>query len=277
MSEWDARTYQRVSDPQVVWGRDVIAGSGLRGDETLLDAGCGTGRVTRLWAEAVPRGRVIAVDASADMVREARTALADLAPRVEVRRMDLLRLELDDPVDAIVSTAVFHWILDHDVLFSRLFAALAPGGRLIVQCGGAGNIARTLAATDAAAARDPYREHLAGIPHEWEFADAHTTARRLADAGFAGIDTWLHAEPADVGGIEAGTRYLATVVLRLHLMRLPEPLRLQFARAVAERLVDDSGRVVIDYVRIEMRAHRPGGRGGPPERWQVPGGTPGGP
>lgn len=266
MSEWDARTYQRVSDPQVTWGRDVIGGAGLRGDETLLDAGCGTGRVTRLWAEAVPRGRVIAVDASADMVREARAALADLAPRVEVRRMDLLRLELDDPVDAIVSTAVFHWILDHDALFTRLFAALAPGGRLIVQCGGAGNIARTLAATDAAAAQQPYRDHLTGIPHEWEFADAERTARRLADVGFAGIDTWLHAEPADVGGIEEGTRYLATVVLRLHLMRLPEPLRLPFARAVAERLVNDSGRVVIDYVRLEMRAHRPGGRGGPPGR-----------
>jgi trans-aconitate 2-methyltransferase len=261
MDGWDAKTYQQVSDPQVIWGRDVIAGARLRGDETLLDAGCGTGRVTRLWAEAVPRGRVIAVDASEEMARAARAALADLAPRVEVRRMDLLRLEVDEPVDAIVSTAVFHWILDHHALFARLFPALAPGGRLIAQCGGAGNIARTLEATETVAATEPYRRHLAGTPHEWEFADARTTARRLANAGFADIDTWLHEEPADVGDIGGGTRYLAAVVLRLHLVRLPETLRMPFARAVAERLADGGGRVVIDYVRLEMRAHRPDGRG----------------
>jgi trans-aconitate 2-methyltransferase len=266
MSEWDATTYQRVSDPQVAWGRDVIGGVHLRGDETLLDAGCGTGRVTRLWAEAVPRGRVIAVDASHDMVREARAALADLAPRVEVRRMDLLELDVGEPVDVIVSTAVFHWVLDHEALFARLFSALAPGGRVIVQCGGAGNIARTLAATDAVAAREPYRAHLAGAPHEWEFADARTTARRLTGAGFTGVETWLHEEPADVGTVEDGARFLATVVLRLHLMRLPEHLRMPFATAVAERLLDDTGHVIVDYVRLEMRAHRPGGRGGPPGR-----------
>lgn len=266
MSEWDATTYERVSGPQVAWGRDVIDGVHLRGDETLLDAGCGTGRVTRLWAEALPRGRVIAVDASHDMVREARAALADLAPRVEVRQMDLLELDVGEPVDVIVSTAVFHWILDHDALFARLFATLAPGGRIIVQCGGAGNIARTLAATDAVAAEAPYRAHLAGAPHEWEFADAETTARRLGNAGFTGIETWLHEEPADVGPVGNGAQFLATVVLRLHLLRLPEDLRMPFARTVAERLVDEAGHVIVDYVRLEMRAHRSGRRGSPPER-----------
>jgi trans-aconitate 2-methyltransferase len=244
----------------------VVADARLRGDETLLDAGCGTGRVTRLWAEAVPRGRVIAVDGSAQMVREARKALADLGPRVEVRHADLLRLEPGDPVEVIVSTAVFHWILDHEALFARLHAALVPGGRLIAQCGGAGNIARTLAATEAVAETVPYREHLSGMPHEWEFADAPTTARRLAGAGFADVRTWLHEQPADVGGVDDGTRYLATVVLRLHLLRLPEALRLPFARAVAERLAAGTGRVVVDYIRLEMRAHRPGGRGDPAGR-----------
>ena len=110
----------------------------LRGDETALDAGCGTGRVTRLLAERLPRGRVIAVDGSRAMVEEATERLADLAPRVSVRHGNLLELELDEPVDLIVSTATFHWILDHDALFRRLFAALRPGGRLVAQCGGRG-------------------------------------------------------------------------------------------------------------------------------------------
>src|SRR5687767_10825160 len=136
--DWNAAAYERLSAPLEAMGRDVLDRLVLRGDETVLDAGCGTGRVTAVLAERLPRGRVIAVDGSAAMVREARARLP--ADRVEVREADLLELELDSPVDAIVSTATFHWIGDHDRLFARLHAALAPGGRLVAQCGGAGNV-----------------------------------------------------------------------------------------------------------------------------------------
>src|SRR5680860_1598348 len=155
-TEWDAGTYQRVSGPQVAWGERVIERIPLAGDEDALDAGCGTGRVTRLLAGRLPRGTVLGVDGSRRMVEEATRRLADLAPRVRVRHADLTALEVDGPVDLIVSTATFHWILDHDLLFARLRAALRPGGRLVAQCGGAGNIAGTLAAAGEVAERDPY-------------------------------------------------------------------------------------------------------------------------
>ena len=76
--EWDASTYQRISDPMTAWGERVLGRLELRGDESALDAGCGTGRVTRMLAERLPRGRVLAVDASAAMVEEAAARLADL-------------------------------------------------------------------------------------------------------------------------------------------------------------------------------------------------------
>src|SRR5918994_6898296 len=136
--DWDATTYARLSAPMTAMGSDVLDRLVLRGDETVLDAGCGTGNVTRLLVERLPRGRVIAVDAAPSMVEQARELLP---PAVDVRRADLLELALDEPVDAILSTATFHWVPDHDRLVANLYAALKPGGRLVAQCGGHGNVA----------------------------------------------------------------------------------------------------------------------------------------
>lgn len=256
--DWDAGAYQRVSEPQVEWARAVIARITLQGDEDVLDAGCGTGRVTRLLAGRVPRGTVLGVDASPAMVEEAGRRLADLAPRVRVRLADLTGLRLDDEVDLIVSTATFHWILDHDLLFARLHAALRPGGRLVAQCGGAGNIARTLRAADEVASASRYREALEGMPAGWLFADHHVTAERLREAGFTEARAWLEDAPVHFPDAVTGAEFLATVVLRHHLARLDPGDRGPFASEVAALCALPDGRVEIDYVRLNMEARRPG-------------------
>ena len=194
--EWDAATYQRVSAPQLAWGRRVVERIPLSGDEDALDAGCGTGRVTRLLAERLPRGTVLGVDGSARMVDEASRRLADLGERVRFRQADLRALELDAPVDLIVSTATFHWILDHEGLFARLHAALRPGGRLVAQCGGFGNIAATHAAADEVGAGDPYAAHLRDMPESWHFAGAEDTVERLGGAGVTDSPAFVEPEPA---------------------------------------------------------------------------------
>ncbi len=254
-SEWDAPTYERVSGPQVSWGRAVIERIPLRGDEAALDAGCGTGRVTRLLAERLPRGRVIAIDGSRAMVEEATERLADLAPRVTVRQGDLLELELDDPVDLIVSTATFHWILDHDALFRRLFDALRPGGRLVAQCGGRGNIAATLDAARRVAAREPYAAALDGMADGWLFAGPEETVARLEAAGFEEARAELVDAPAEFD--REGADFLATVVLRHHLELLEPGLRGPYAEEVTGLLRGPEGRVVLEYVRLNMEARRP--------------------
>ena len=260
-SEWEAQSYQRVSAPQLVWGGRVIGRIDFAGDEDVIDAGCGTGRVTRLVAEQVPRGTVLAVDGSQRMVDEATAQLADLAPRVRVVRSDLTALEVDEPVDLIVSTATFHWILDHDLLFARLFAALRPGGRLIAQCGGDGNIAGTLAAASAVALEEPYIAGLAGMPQSWYFASPEATEASLARAGFVEAHAGLEAATTPFTSPDEAAEFLATVVLRHHLERLEPGLRVPFARAVAERRAadDPEGRVVLDYVRLNLEGLRPAG------------------
>jgi trans-aconitate 2-methyltransferase len=244
--DWDATTYDRVSDPQVGWAGAVLDRLPLRGDETVLDAGCGSGRVTRLLLERLPAGHVIAVDSSASMVEHAREALGE---RATVFQASLTDLELEEPVDAVFSNAVFHWIADHGRLFERLFAALRPGGRLVAQCGGAGNVERFLRVADAVAAEPPYADYLAGWTGPWNFAGADETSARLRAAGFVDVQAWL--EPGAVVPPDPSD-YLRSVCLRHHLEELPEELRAPYVEAVRERC----GRE-LDYVRLNIAARRP--------------------
>jgi trans-aconitate 2-methyltransferase len=256
--EWDASEYEAVSAPQTGWGANFLEifleRRGLRGDEAAVDAGCGTGRVTELLLRHLPGGTVLAVDASEAMVEAARERFAG-NPRVRVERQDVLRLEVEEPVDVIFSTATFHWIKDHERLFDRLARALKPGGRLGAQCGGRGNIARTLVITEQVMGEDRFGEFFTDWEETWYFADPQTTRARLKVAGFEEVETWLHEEHAEFGSVDELARFLKTVVLRSHLAVLPEAERDLFAAAVAGRLAE-RGMLVVDYVRLNMLATR---------------------
>jgi trans-aconitate 2-methyltransferase len=244
--DWDAETYHRVSSPHVEWANVLLDRLDLRGDETVLDAGCGSGRVTLMLLERLPRGRVIAVDQAPSMVEHARAALGE---RATVVQADLLDLELDEAVDAVFSNAVFHWVPDHDRLFAALHAALRPGGRLVAQCGGEGNVARFHRAAKAVAAEARFAEHLAGWEGPWNFAGAEQTAERLERAGFAGVETWLEPYPVVP---QDPANYLRTVCLGYHLEQLPEALHDDFVEAVLAR-----SNAELDYVRLNITATRP--------------------
>lgn len=246
--EWDAETYDKVSDPQFGWGMKTLDRLELTGDEVVLDAGCGSGRVTAKLIERLPEGRVIAVDGSEAMVEKARENLGDSA---EVRFQDLALLEMDSEVDVVFSTAVFHWLPDHDNLFRRLHRALRPGGRLVAQCGGQGNVA-TLATAIVRVAADPrFASHFEGMTGIWNFAGDEETEKRLLAAGFERVETWLHLEPVTP---ESPLEFLATVTLGPHLARLPAELHDDFTRAVAAELGDP---LTLDYVRLNIDATRP--------------------
>jgi trans-aconitate 2-methyltransferase len=243
--EWDAASYDRISDPQVRWVTGLLGHLRPEGVDVVLDAGCGTGRVTEEVLDRLPAARVVALDGSRRMLDE---AAHRLAPAVDAGRVTFVHadlgqpLPLKDPVDAIVSTATFHWVLDHDALFANLAAVLRPGGQLVAQCGGAGNVASVVAALESLDERW----------HPWHFATPEATRDGLVAAGFTDVETWITEEPTAFEPGPSLEEFLGTVVLGCHLERLPAADRPAFVKRVADALPSP----VLDYVRLNILARR---------------------
>lgn len=246
--DWDASTYDRISDPQFAWALEQLERLPLAGDEVVLDAGCGSGRVTEVLLERVPAGRVYAVDQAPSMVEHTRERLGD---RVTAVVQDLVSLELAEPVDVIFSNATFHWIKDHDALFSALFRALAPGGRLVAQCGGKGNIDAFRRLADEIAFADPFAPYFEGWERPWNYATDVETGERLRRAGFTDVECWL--QPKSVAPPDPRA-FIQTVCLVRHLDPLPPERRDEFVDRVLKAVGEP---LVLEYVRLNMMAVRP--------------------
>ncbi len=255
--EWDAQTYDEISEPQYQWGLEVLDRLEPSADEAIIDAGCGSGRVTERLLERLPEGRIVGVDGSAEMIKVAAEKFEG-DDRVTLIVSDLLDLtpdlldqnEAPAAVDALFSTATFHWLADHDKLFSRIHSVLRPGGRLVAQCGGAGNVADHARAIVEVATQSEYVDHFEGMTVMWNFATPEETEERLRNAGFDEVSCWLEDKPIQP---KDPLEFTTTVTMGPHLARLPEDLRRQFAEAVLERSGDP---LVLNYVRLNIDARR---------------------
>jgi len=238
--EWDAPAYDTLNAPMNERGNDAVARLELRGDETVLDAGCGTGQVTATLLERLPRGRVVALDGSRQMLEAAREHFAGDA-RVACVHADLsLPLPVDEPVDAIISTSTFHWLPDHGALFRHLAAVLRPGGQLVVDCGGAGNIAEVM-------------EILGGLghtEHPWNYAGLEETEARLRAAGFGELDVRLVPRVTRFASAEELERFLTSVALRTFVTDLGPVDGAALVHEVATRLPA----LELHWVRLEIVA-----------------------
>lgn len=246
--DWDGASYDRISGPMEAMGLEVLDRLDLAGDEVVLDAGCGSGRITAALLDRLPAGRVIAVDGSAAMIDAARSRLGH-DPRLQLVHADLVHLDLEGVTcDAILSTATFHWIPDHPGLLRRLRAILRNGGRMAAQCGGRGNIDAVHAAAAAVAAAQPFAEHFAGWAGPWNFRSADGMRRDALAAGFSHAECRLVPRPVVP---DEPVEWFRTIVLGSHVEQLPTELREPFVAAVVGRMPRP---VTVDYVRLDIDA-----------------------
>jgi len=257
--EWNSSAYHRLSQPQVSWGKKVLARLRLRGDEIVLDAGCGTGRLTAELLDALPRGRVVGVDLSQNMLGSAREhLLTQSAARVRLVVADLLHLPFAGVFDGIVSTAAFHWVLDHDQLFGNLRHALRPGGWLEAQCGGGPNLMRLRRRADALGATPRFAAFFSGFREPWLYQNAEGAAETLRRAGFVNIRTSIEPAPTVLQDAPQYKEFLRNIVLRQHLTLIPtEALRAEFMENLAEQAAADDPAFSLDYWRLNLSATAP--------------------
>jgi trans-aconitate 2-methyltransferase len=252
--EWNSSVYHRLSQPQVSWGRKVLSRLRLRGDEWVLDAGCGTGRLTAELLEALPRGRVVGVDLSQNMLSSAREHLrGNFGGRLSLVAADLLHLPFEHAFDGIVSTAAFHWVLDHDQLFASLRRVLRAGGWLQAQCGGGGNLARLRRRVAELAQTPRYAPYLAQFAEPWFYADAALAADILQRAGFANVETSVEAAPTVLENAQQYEEFVSNIILRTHLRQIPsKELRSKFVTELTEQAATDDPPYALDYWRLNL-------------------------
>jgi trans-aconitate 2-methyltransferase len=256
---WNAEVYDRIGTPMRRWAKQVIDDLELRGGETVLDAGCGSGSVTLDLLNKLPDGKIYAVDASAEMIAALRKTLDErgVANVVPVHA-SLTDFTLPEQVDAVFSNAVFHWIPHDEALFGCLYRATKPGGRLRAQCGGYGNNAHVLEAVVAIREEPRFAEHLGEFKDSKKYRTPDEATASLEGAGFIDARASLFEAPVPFDDHDDAALYIRTILLRDHIARLPtEELRDAYAHAVVEETVTRWGEpYVADYVRLDMWASK---------------------
>ena len=258
--EWDSAAYHRLSDPQFGWALKVLNkldSLPLPDNAYLLDAGCGTGRVTAELLRKFPNSRVTAVDASENMVRDARVTLAEFGDRVRLEQRDLLDLPYSGTFDVVFSTAVFHWIKDHERLFAVLLRVLKRGGLLVAQCGGGPNLKKIRDRAQRLIETERFKQYFDGWQRVWEYPGPELTAERLRKAGFENVSSSLEAAPVTFTVAEPYRDFLRAVILHPYLERLPAGLQAELADEMVRQAGSDDPPFVLDYWRLNMQGRKP--------------------
>jgi trans-aconitate 2-methyltransferase len=255
MTDWDARTYHRLSEPQLAWGRRVAEKLAPRVGERILDIGSGTGRLTAELAAHVPEATVVGLDVSHAMLTEARRD-GGQACVAYVRASAVSLPFASSTFDAAFSAATFHWVPDHAVLFEQIHRVLKPGGRLVAQCGGGPNLQRLLDRTHALMDSAAYATFFEGWHDPWHFAGVADTRKRLIAAGFRDANVSLEPAPTTLPDARAFGEFISCVCVRHHIDRLPAGERPRFIAELASAAAHDDPPFTLDYWRLNISGVR---------------------
>jgi trans-aconitate methyltransferase len=260
MHRWDAADYAKNSSQQALWARELIDRINWRGDEHVLDVGCGDGKITAELAQRTPRGRVIGIDVSADMVRFARESFTQIR-NLEFRQMDAARIEMPEQFDLVFSNAALHWVPDHRAFLRGAAAVMKPGAKMLTSCGGRGNAEAVRSAMMDVIARDRWKPFFIDKTDRTYWFHDHTEYEPwLKKAGLDPIRVALVPKDMVHQGAPGLAGWFRTTWLP-HTQRVPESQREEFINEVVEeylrhRPLDERGMAHVEMVRLEVEAVR---------------------
>ena len=258
-AKWNAADYAANSIVQQTWARELIANLKLRGDERILDVGCGDGKITMELARAVPHGAVVGLDASAEMIRFARkTFPAAKFSNLKFQVADAREFRFAAPFDLLFSNAALHWVDDHQTFLRCAASALNPGGRLIVSCGGKGNAHDVFLALRPEMRLARWRHFFRKMPMPYFFHAPEDYLKWLPRLGLQIRIVKLAPKDATYANADGLAAWLRPTWLPF-TQRVPENLREEFIAAVTSRYLgkhppDAAGRVRVRMVRLEIDA-----------------------
>jgi trans-aconitate 2-methyltransferase len=265
-SGWDATTYDRISDIQESWGHEVLERRRWKENEIVLDAGCGSGKITKVISTKVPKGKVFAVDSDSSMITIAKENLEEIS-NIQYKKADLSEIYLDEKVDVVFSNATLHWILNHRKMFEHFWQILKPNGEILIQCGGYGEFAKTLPIFNKVRKSNQFYNYFCNDKGEdtwkqpWYFAKKEDTEKMLKEIGFKNIQVSLENREYEFNNKEEYFLFIKTVILQPYLKYLPnETLKEKFAKSVIQEIETNSKELQwkLDFVRLNINAKKYG-------------------
>jgi trans-aconitate methyltransferase len=258
-AKWNAAAYAANSVVQQSWARELIAKLNLRGDEHILDVGCGDGKVTAEIARAVPCGSATGTDASNEMIAFARkTFPPNKHPNLKFRVMDARKIKFMQPFDLVFSNAALHWVDDHQLFLRGSASVLKSGGRLVISCGGRGNAQDVFVALRPEMRLKRWRNFFRRMPTPYFFYAPSDYEKWLPKFGFDTKNLQLAPKDATYDGASGFATWLRTTWIP-YVQCVPENLREEFIAAVTARYVarhppDAENKVHVRMVRLEIEA-----------------------
>ncbi len=264
--KWDAKNYHKVSSIQETWALELLSKRKWKGNEVLVDAGCGTGRVTKIISNILKEGKIYAIDLDHNMIENAKLNLKDQENVIFIKS-DLSTVELPEPVDIIFSNAVIHWIKDHYNLFRNFLKLLKQSGEILIQCGGKGNLETIQSILDLTRKSNVFKGYFQDWEDPWNFATAEETFSIMERVGFKKIETSLSKKIAKFSSSKEYKLFMKTVVMKPYLSYLPSDYNNQITDSFMDRFFKHYKKSVkgltkvpnghnINYTRLNIRAFK---------------------
>ena len=256
---WNAADYAKHSSVQQTWARELITKLKLKGHESVLDIGCGDGKVSAEIAGHLPNGSVLGVDNSDDMIALARTHFpTEKHPNLSFKLADARHLPFETAFDVVFSNAALHWIIDHNPVIASIDKSLKPGGRILLQMGGKGNAEAILATLETLFLKDAWQPYFSEFEFPYGFYDPQEYHSLLNKSALEPVRVELIPKIMSYDDKEGLAGWIRTTWLP-YTQRVPDDKRDAFIQHIVDQYVegnppDHNGKIHVNMVRLEVEA-----------------------